>query len=213
MAGIMLDSTSAAAVASAVRRGITWRKMKVVAGAGYVDGVGKWTPAQFGALTDMKVKPVTITVTGIGAMVGDVETGDLDPEGGALWAEREARAGGWPVLYVNRSNKPATVADAAALGLTPGKDMGLWVATLDGGFKDSDGSDLRAQPGVVAVQYAQAESPIHASGSPPDLDVSVVTAAGDQWLGLATWQSQALAQIQAIRAQVKELEQLLGAHQ
>jgi thiamine monophosphate kinase len=87
------------------------------------------------------------------------------------------------------------------------------VATLDGGFTDTDGSDLRTQAGVVAVQYAQAESPVHQSGSPPDLDVSVVTAAGDQWLGLATWQSQALAQAQAIRAQVKELEQLLGAHQ
>jgi hypothetical protein len=187
--------------------------MKVVAGAGYVDGADRWTPAQFGALTDMKVKPVTITVTGIGAMVGDVETGNLNPEGGALWAEQEARAGGWPVLYVNRSNKRATVADAAALGLTPGKSMGLWVATLDGTFKDEDGSDLRSQAGVVAVQYAQAESPVHVSGAPPDLDVSVVTAAGDQWLGLDTWQSQALAQAQAIRAQVKDLETLLGAHQ
>lgn len=213
MAGILLDSTNPAAVTSAVRRGIKWRNMKVVAGAGYVDGAFKWPASQFGALSDMKVKPVTITVTGIPAMVGDVETGDLSPETGAIWAEDEHRGGGWPVIYVNRSNKGPTIANCASGGLFPGKQFGLWVATLDGTFTDTDGSDLRTQAGVVAVQYAQAESPVHQSGSPPDLDVSVVTATGDQWLGLATWQSQALALAEATKVPLNELITLLKAHQ
>jgi hypothetical protein len=212
--GIMTDSTNPQAVISAAKVGTIWRNMKQVAGAGYVDGANSaWPSSAFGALAGMKLKPVTITVTGINAMVGDVETGDLDPETGAVWAGEQARAGGMPCLYVERSNKAPTVANCVAEGLVLGKTLFLWVATLDGSFVDTDGTDLRGKPGVVAVQYAQATSPVHVSGQPPDLDVSVVTALGDQWLGLASWQSQALAAAQAIHASMGDLVRELEAHQ
>jgi hypothetical protein len=213
MTGIMLDSTNPAAVISAMKRGTMWRNMRQVAGAGYVDGDFAWPPSQFGAIADMKLKPVTITVTGIHAMVADVETGDLTPETGAVWAGEQSRAGGFPVLYVNRANKSQTIANCAADGLAPGKTLGLWVATLDGTFTDADGTDLRAQPGVVGVQYAQADSPVHQGGQPPDLDVTVITAAGDQWLGLASWEAQALAAAQALRSDAAALVRMLEAHQ
>jgi hypothetical protein len=206
---IMLDGigSDAAPIVAAIKAGIRWLGLPATMGAGYGDGsASAWTSAEWVALTAV-AQPVTITVTGeAGRDVADVENGDLTPAQGAQWARAAHLAGRFPVLYVNRSNKAAVITEAAKLGLGLGARMyGLWVATLDGSFTDLDGSDLRKQPGVVAVQYLGSAQ----SGGP--FDVSLVVDAG--WLPVKvpppvvpTWQATALKDAQALVA-------LLAAHQ
>jgi hypothetical protein len=191
MGGIMLDSTKPAAVLDAIKARRMWRNMPIRAGAGYVDGaVSEWPASAFTQLRSLGVTVVEITVTGAEAAdVADIENGDLTPESGARWAEREHKANRFPTLYVNRSNKAPTLSAARALGLAPGvdKQLGLWVATLDGTFTDTDGTDLRSQEGVVAVQA------LSASMLGIDADGSVITAQGNTWLHInPSWEEQAL---------------------
>jgi hypothetical protein len=201
---IMLDGigSDAAPIVAAIKAGRAWGGVKASMGAGYGDGsVSAWTSAEWVALTAV-AQPVTITVTGeAGRNVADVETGDLTPAQGCIWAGLEHKAGRRPVVYCNRSNK------GAVLALWPvGVPIGLWVATLDGTFMDLDGrTDLRREPGVVAVQYLGSAQ----SGGP--FDVSLVVDAG--WLPVKvpppvvpTWQATALKDAQALVA-------LLAAHQ
>jgi hypothetical protein len=213
----MLDGigSDAAPIVAAIKAGRAWGGVKASMGAGYGDGsVSAWTSAEWVALTAV-AQPVTITVTGeAGRNVADVENGDLTPAQGAQWARAAHLAGRFPVLYVNRSNKAAVITEAAKLGLGLGARMyGLWVATLDGSFTDLDGSDLRTQPGVVAVQYLGAGTNVAGQGvtrSGGPFDVSLVVDAG--WLPVKvppvvpTWQATALKDAQALVA-------LLAAHQ
>jgi hypothetical protein len=213
MSCIALDSTNPAAVIAAVKLHMMWRNMKVRAAFGYNDGVGKWPQAEFDKLKAMGVAVATISaIPGGSAQIYDVEKFDWTPAKAAPKMGDDARAGHWPVAYVNRSNKASLIADLASEGLTPGgrspRGFGLWVATLDGGFTDTDGSDLRSQPGVVAVQYAQADSPIHAGG-PADLDVSVVTAAGELWLGLASPLTTALNDLEGAIGELQAVATIL----
>jgi hypothetical protein len=193
MGGIMLDSTKPAAVLDAIKAHRMWRNMPIKAGAGYVDGpVSEWPAVAFTELRAAGVAVVEITVTGAHAAdVADIERGDLTPESGAAWAEAEAKAGRFPTLYVNRSNKGATINAAKSRGLAPGltlgREFGLWVATLDGSFTDDDGTDLRAQTGVVAVQA------LSAAMLGIDADGSVITQQGNAWLHLEpSWEEKAL---------------------
>lgn len=199
----MLDSTQPAAVIAAAKVRMSWRGMQVRAAAAYKDGADAWPDSDRTALRNMGLKVVNISVGTAAAEIYDVEAGDWDPGAAAAQMGHDARAGTWPVAYCDRSVKRQVIADLAAEGLGPGlpagRGFGLWVATLDGTFQDLDGSDLRDQPGVVAVQYAQADSPVHLAGQPPDLDVSVVTGAGEQWLGLGSWQSNVLAALGQIQ--------------
>jgi hypothetical protein len=187
-------------------------------GAGYGDGpVSAWTSAEWVNLTTAlgRQPPVVITVTGQTGPhrhVADVENGDLTPEGGAAWAAQQHAAGFRPVIYCNRSNKAAVLASLDVLGLKPAAGgPGLWVATLDGTFTDLDGSQLAAQPGVVAVQYAGASL----AGGP--WDVSVVT--DESWMPVPAdpapppWQAQALASAEEIAADLASLVGVLKAHQ
>jgi hypothetical protein len=98
------------------------------------------------------------------------------------------------VLYVNRSNKSATIAACLAQGITPVDDFGLWVGTLDGTFTDTGGADLRREPGVVAVQaYDSRMLGI-------DADASVITPLGDNWLDLPpSWEADALSLADQLR--------------
>jgi hypothetical protein len=195
---IMLDGigSDAAAVTAAIKAGREWGGIKATMGAGYGDGsVSAWSSAEWVALSAVG-QPVTVTVLGEpGRNVADVENGDLTVAQGAAWAKAEMAAGRYPVLYVNRSNKAAAIAACSANRLSRFVEYGLWVATLDGTFTDLDGSDLRTQAGVVAVQYLSAG----------DMDVSLVVDAG--WLPVAapkppvvatTWQAAALKQAQAL---------------
>jgi hypothetical protein len=193
MTGIMLDSTSPNAIGQAVTERREWRGMPVRAAALYLDGTFAAPASAFPALRRAGIKVVGITVTGtpgahIGRIAGDIEPGDLTPHAGAQWAAAEREAGEWPVLYVNRDNKAATVSECLSRGITPGRDAGLWVATLDGTVNDTGGADLRHEPGVVAVQAFPAKM------LGIDADGSVLTALGNTWLHLPpSWEAEALA--------------------
>jgi len=201
----MLDSTNPDAIMAAVRENRQWRGMVIRAAALYIDG--KW-PAPAAVLTALRTRVGVLEITVAGTMgsgaakikaAGDVEPGDLDPASGAQWAMDEKQAGGWPVLYSNRSEKPEVLGECKALGMAPGPDFGLWTATLDGTFTDLDGTDLRLQPGMVAVQYADAAM------TGIDADASVLTAAGEKWLGLAaSWESQAASLAEQLAALLHE---------
>jgi len=205
MSGLMLDSTNPNAIIDAVRAQFKLRDMVIRAAALYADGNWPAPPAAFSLLHRLGVKTADITVTGnpaiMAAKIGaDVEPGDLAPASAAKWAAEEVHAKEWPVLYVNRSNKADTIAECLAQGIEPAKDFGLWVATLDGTFADTGGSDLRKAPGVVAVQAFSAK----AAGI--DADVSVLTALGDTWLGVPpSWEAEAYAA-------ARDLADLLGQH-
>jgi hypothetical protein len=194
--GFMLDSTNPNAVLEAIKTGRQWRNMHIRAGAGYVDGPNsEWPSGAFTALRASRVAVVEITVTGVrGAMVADIEKGDMGPSTGAGWAHDEKADGEFPVLYVNRDNKSACITECTARGLSPGHEYGLWVATLDGTFTDTGGADLRTEPGVVAVQAFSSQM------LGVDADGSVITELGNRWLGIQpVWQEQALADLAALR--------------
>lgn len=192
MGGIMLDSTNPQAVMDAIKGRRTWRNMAIKAAAGYIDGKFAWPSAAFTQLRALGVTAVEITVTGQASAdasrpAADDEPGDLTPAKTAEWAATEAKAGRVPLLYVNRDNKPPTATECRARGLAAGKDFGWWVATLDGSFTDSDGSDLRTQPGVWAIQFAGADR------LGIDADASVITTEGNAWFHVeASWEEQAL---------------------
>lgn len=211
MSGIMLDSTNAAAVLEAIKAKLKWRNMEIRAAAGYVDGNPdfRWPKEAWDQVHAAGCAQVTITVTGtVSARVADVETGDLTPLSASRWAAGEVHAGRWPVLYVNRGNKGAVIRACAAAGLgpDPGGRYGLWVATLDGEFQDTDHTDLRTQPGVVAVQYLGTKE------HDLDVDVSVLTALGDWWLFPVTWQQHAYQLALQLGGVVDQLTSMLKAH-
>jgi hypothetical protein len=112
--------------------------------AGYVDGAYAWKPREWARfpLNDQ----LAITVVGqAGARIADVETGDLGPGSGALWAKRELIAGRRPTLYSNLSTWEAVVWALKSLGADPSM-VDWWAA-------DPTGSP-HLVPGSVATQYA-----------------------------------------------------------
>jgi hypothetical protein len=222
----MLDGIGkdAAPIVAAIKAGRAWGGLKASMGAGYGDGsVSAWTSAEWVALTAV-AQPVVVTVLGSKAPnvnAWDAEAGDLTDPQAAADIVTAANAGEYPVIYTNRSNKAAVISAAASHGLVRGHGVlgnvgryGLWVATLDGSFTDLDGSDLRTQPGVVAVQHLGAGTNVAGQGvtrSGGPFDVSLVVDA--LWLPVKvpppvvpTWQATALKDAQALVA-------LLAAHQ
>jgi hypothetical protein len=186
---IMLDSASWQAVLATVKHKQTFRGLPVSLAGGYLDGSFAWPASAWADLAAAGLparSQVGITVLGTGgearkARANDSEPGNDDPAEAAAWALDEHGAHHWPVIYCDRSHKPQVIAECAKRGLKlsagPSSNYGLWVATLDGTFADTDGSDLRTQDGVVGIQYAQAQSPVHVAGQPPDLDVTLVVRA------------------------------------
>ncbi len=199
---IMLDSVNWQAILAAVKAKKTFRGLPVSLVAGYLDGpvsqwpAEAWKELELAGLTGRSL--VGITVTGnvshqngaaLRARAGDSEPGDMNPASAAMWASRELRLS---------------------------TDYGLWVATLDGGFADLDGSDLRTQPGVVAVQYEAAA----AAGG--DYDVSLVVSSAWRAAKPApapdvpappSWKAAALAETEVLLRRATALEALLKAHQ
>lgn len=208
----MIDGVNAPAVIAAVKDRRQYFGVPATMGAGYRDGPVSspaWTSAAWQALTAAG-QPVVITVASSPtATVADIETGDMTPAQGAAWAKLGRAPADFPVLYVNRSNKAAVEADLAPL--VRGVGYGLWVATLDGTWTDLDGSDLRSQPGVVAVQVLNSQ----AAGQP--YDVSMVV--DDRWLPVNTeqpppppaWLTLARQDVAAALAAVNQLSNLLAA--
>src|SRR6266567_1191459 len=220
---IMLDSVNWKAILAAVKAGQQFRGLPVSLAAGYLDGpVSQWPPEAWTAMEAAGVAGlVGITVTGKGAAAGraraaDAEPGDMNPASAAMWASGERAAGRWPVIYCDRSDKPHVIAACTGRQLRLSKDYGLWVATLDGGFADLDGTDLRTQPGVVAVQYEAAA----AAGG--DYDVSLVVSSAWRAAKPApapdvpappSWKAAALAETEVLLRRATALEALLKAHQ
>jgi hypothetical protein len=184
---IMLDSTNWRAILAAVKDGRHFMGLPVSLAAGYLDGArSAWPPEAWKELQAAGIDRhhlVGITVLGTGAeafraRAGDSEPGDMDPAHAARWAQTEHQAGHWPVIYCDRNDKPRVIGECSKLGMSLHHDYLLWVATLDGGsssssgFTDLDGSDLRQQKGVAAIQYLGAK----AAGI--DADVSLVVDAG-----------------------------------
>jgi hypothetical protein len=178
MPRIMIDGIAAQTVITAVRDHVSLDGIGATMGAGYRDGPvssPQWTSAAWQALTAVG-QPVVITVSSSPtAHVADVENGDMTPEQGAAWAKLDHSPGGLPVIYCNRSNKAAV--EAACQPLVRGVGYGLWVATLDETFTDLDGSDLRTQQGVVAIQAWNSQ----VLGFPADASLVV----DDSWLPVA----------------------------
>lgn len=205
MAGIMLDSTNPDAIINAVRERREWRNSIIRAAALYIDGNFPAPAATFTALRS-RVAVVEITVRGtVGSGVAkvkkaaDVEPGDMDPASAAEWALAETQRGAYPVLYSDRAEKADIIAECSAQGMTPGKSFGLWTATLDGTFRDLDGTDLRTHDGMVAVQA------LSAAMLGIDADGSVLTAAGEKWLNLApSWQDHAASLADQLAALLRE---------
>jgi hypothetical protein len=221
---IMLDSVNWRAILAAVKAGKTFRGLPVSLVAGYLDGPRSqwpgesWDALRAAGLTGRQM--VTITVTGSSsdagrARVADSEPGDMNPVAAAIWAGGEHAAGRWPVIYCSRSDKPHVIAQCFQRGLHLSEDYGLWIATLDGTFTDLDGSDLREQPGVVAVQFLGAK----AAGG--EYDVSLVVSSAWRAARPApvpapdkpAWKAEALAGAQALGRRAAALEKLLAAHQ
>lgn len=207
MAGIMLDSTNPDAIMTAIRENREWRGQKIRAAALYIDGAYAAPAAIFAALRT-RVAVVEMTVFGTtgagtakikGKAEADIEPGDLTPATGAEWALAEHQRRAWPVLYTNREEKADVIAECTSQGMTLGVSYGLHVATLDGTFADLNGSDLRDEPGVVAVQALTADM------LGIDADGSVLTAAGAKWLGITpSWQAHALDLADQLRKVIKE---------
>ena len=228
---IMLDSVNWKAILGAVKAGKTFRGLPVSLVAGYLDGpVSQWPDQAWVALGTAGLSGralVGITVTGRGgeaarARVADSEPGDMNPPSAAMWASGERAAGRWPVIYCSRSDKPHVIDRCSQRNMRPARDYGLWIATLDGTFTDLDGTDLRTQPGVVAVQYLGAK----AAGG--DYDVSLVVSSA--WRSakpaqpapapVPAWKTRALKEAKEIEvltarlaARANALTTLLDAHQ
>jgi hypothetical protein len=198
------------AIAAAVKAGRKFRNMRIRMAMGYDDGpVSQWPAEAWPALKALGVQLVRITVTGLAldADVGDCERGDMDPAQLAIWMQHKLNAGHrFPVGYSDRSNKPAVIHEATGQGLKLGHDYGLIVATLDGSFLDLNGSDLRAQPGVVAIQYL----PASRAGGP--FDVSLVT--DETWLPepAQPWTVAAAAGLKTAITNAQDVLAVLEAH-
>jgi hypothetical protein len=202
---IMIDGVNWRAVIAAVEGRRVFLGIPATMGAGYQDGpLSAWPAAAWPELTRVDPDPVTISVFGLPrARLYDVEHGDLTPITGAAVALTEHLARRFPVLYVNRDNKAELIGCCQARGLAPGTDYGLDVATLDGSFKDLDGTDLRSQSGVGAIQF------LGATDADP-FDITLITNPG-WWLPpppptAPSWQADGLQL-------AGELAALLKAHQ
>jgi hypothetical protein len=210
---VMVDGVNAHAVIDALRGKYSFWGVTATMGAGYRDGPVSspaWTSAAWQAVTDYG-QPVVITVASSPtANVADIETGDMTPEQGAAWAKLGRAPADFPVLYVNRSNKAQV--ESLLAPLVRGVGYGLWVATLDGTFTDSDGTDLRQQPGVVAVQAQQ----VQVDGV--TVDISQVV--DDRWLpvvpppapAIPAWAGAMAADLAAAQTAITAASALLAAN-
>ncbi len=99
--------------------------------ASYVDGAYANTAAAFTKFPH--AQHVTITVFGsLAAQVADVETGDLTPASGALWAHNKILNGQRPTIYCNASTRPSVVSALSKYNLEFVRDVDSWVAQYDG---------------------------------------------------------------------------------
>lgn len=117
--------------------------------AGYDDGDESEWPAEAWGQFPGALK-IHITVKGLlTSDVADVETGDLTPQSGALWAKARVELGKRPCIYTNFDNWPACQAACAAVGLTA-QEVDWWIAQW--GPQPGQGNP-HLLPGSVATQW------------------------------------------------------------
>lgn len=113
--------------------------------AGYINGEYAWTKEEWARFPHAAKVHISVTAVNDGSVL-DIETGDATPDQAPGWVKARRSAGHTrPTLYVNRSNAEAAIAACQKVGLQPGHQFWIWLATLDG----SDPKDL---PGLVAIQ-------------------------------------------------------------
>ena len=131
--GQLFDSTSAADIPADAKEV-----------AGYIDGAYVTWPQL--RVRFPHAKKLSITVTGsLRAACADVETGDLTPAQGALWASRKAQLRQRPRLYCNLSTWHEVIDACSALHLPP-HVVWWWIADWTG--------HAHAIAGASCVQYA-----------------------------------------------------------
>src|ERR1700740_3357635 len=84
--------------------------------AGYIDGLYKWTDADWVFHHQSRLVSITAVTADPAAQVADVETGALTPGMAANWAKQRAAAGNVSTVYVQASRFGEVVNAVAAAG-------------------------------------------------------------------------------------------------
>jgi hypothetical protein len=136
----------------------------------YADGTYENVTAAAQRFPDKQIVPIDTRGTDPKARVLDYEPGDVQsPASAVAWVRASKAAGNdYPTIYADRSDMKTLVPYLGSAGLVIGKDVFLWVATLDGTWEQYMGA-----LGIVAVQY-------HDAGG---YDVSMVL--DDSWIPAA----------------------------
>lgn len=121
--------------------------------AGYINGLYKWSAAEWDLFPHSTHVQISITASEDAGDVLDVEKGDASPQEAAGWIERRKQSGLWrPTIYCARSVIPAVRQATGRYVL--GTDYDIWVADWTG----KPHGVTAPGPGVpavcAAVQYA-----------------------------------------------------------
>jgi hypothetical protein len=116
----------------------------------YADGTYENVTAAAQRFPHLQIVTIDTRGTDPKARVLDYEPGDVQsPASAAAWVRASKAAGNeYPTIYCDRSDMTTLVPYLGGAGLVIGKDVYLWIATLDGTWKQFEGAI-----GVVAVQY------------------------------------------------------------
>lgn len=99
--------------------------------AGYINGLYKWSAAEWDLFPDAVHVQISVTASEDAGDVLDVEKGDASPSDAPGWIERRKQAGLWrPTIYCARSVIPAVRQATGPYVL--GTDYDIWVADWTG---------------------------------------------------------------------------------
>jgi len=138
--------------------------------AGYVDGIWRWSDADWQRFSNAVKVPIACFPTTNDGVVGDVETGDMLPWELPDWVRLRRAAGVDPTGYVNLSNWNPTRTEFHLRGIP---EPHWWLADYD--------NNPSLPTGTVAKQYANS---VLAGGH---YDLSVVA---DNWPGVDMTQAE-----------------------
>lgn len=134
--------------------------------AGYVDGLYRWTDADWLFHHASRLVRITVGSGTLDADVADVETGDFNPDQGMAWIRAKLARGEHGTLYFSSSRNAEVDGARVRAGLS-NNDYSVWSAQWDG--------QPVGLPYTIAHQYA---NPALSGGH---YDLSVVA---DYWPGV-----------------------------
>lgn len=121
--------------------------------AGYIDGVYKWTTAEWDRFTHALKIEIAISASLNSGDVLDIETGDATPEQAEGWIKLRKAAGYYrPTIYCSRETVPAVRTGTGKYVL--GTDYDLWVGDWTGVAHEVTAPGPGAELTVAVVQYA-----------------------------------------------------------